>query len=125
MPKTTIVSTEPKILFTLKQDTSCEFLPEWDAKEYKPSILEVIHDVTAAGEGQNGEQGEGQLQAHQHIQKVVHTSQLINASEDSQEDGWQDGNGTGQQHTLPALPFEVQKALEKKKLRWESTEPHW
>ena len=64
-----------------------------------------------AREGEDGQEGEGQLQRHQHVQQVVQFGHIVDAREDGHEDGGHDGDGACQQHPLPALPGQVEETL--------------
>ena len=44
---------------------------------YSHSVGEVTHNLGGGGEGEDGEQGEGQLHGHDSVQEVVHAGQVV------------------------------------------------
>ena len=80
-------------------------------KRYLQSILELSHDLHAAGEGDGGQSGEGQLKTHDSIENVVHAGEIVDVGVKSDEERWHDGDGTGEEDTLPPCPLKIEEAL--------------
>lgn len=62
-----------------------------------------------------GEDTRADLQALQHIQKVIHPSQMVNILENGDQQCRCDGDGAGQQHPCKTRPPQVQETLKNTK----------
>ncbi len=72
---------------------------------------EGSHNGVGVCEGEQGDDGERQLDAHQDVEVVVHIGEIRHAGEECDKEGWQDGDGTSDEESLPTLPAQVEETL--------------
>lgn len=75
------------------------------------AIDELAHDLGAAGEGDQWNGSKRQLNAHQNVQDVVEAGQAFDGGEEGHTKSGNDGDTSGEQHSLPFGPMQVEEAL--------------
>lgn len=105
---------------------------------HSQAVGEVLHEWAQAGEGEDGQDGKGQLEgeedeggmaarlgcwgrageapppyqdALQDVEQVIHAREVADILEGGHKDGGQDGEGAGEDHPGEAGPAELQEAL--------------
>lgn len=106
---------------------------------HSQAVGEILHERVQAGEGEDRQDGKGQLKeegdevvmaarlgylgagdalpppyqdALQDVEQVIHACEVADILESSHKDSGQDGKGAGEEHPGEAGPAELQEALE-------------
>lgn len=78
---------------------------------YLHPIDELPHDLGVTGESYGGDESERQLDTHHCVQVVVQTGEVGERAEERRAEGWDHGDASSEQHSLPHRPLEVEEAL--------------
>ena len=84
------------------------------SSNFLPSVDEVAHEHHRRGDGEDGDEGEGKLEAHEDVEEVVDAGEVLDASHRRDEHRREDRDGAGEEDALPAWPAEREEALRRR-----------
>ena len=73
------------------------------------TIYKIPHYPWIAGESDCRNESKGKLKTHETVEKVVHAGHVLNVLVEGHQESREDGDGSGQEHSLPAFPLQVLK----------------
>jgi hypothetical protein len=76
-----------------------------------PSIDEIAHNGSRRTKGNSRDCSERKLKRHDCIQVIIHFSDIVNLTKERYTESWNDGDGSGDKHSLPTLPLEIEETF--------------